>query len=426
MSKIISLTAENVKRLKAVEIRPDGNIVVIGGKNGAGKTSVLDSIEFALGGDPAAKMPIRQGEDKARVVVDLGDIIVKRLFTAAGNTSLVVTDADGKRQTSPQGILDKLVGKLTFDPLAFSRQKPIEQQSILRGLVGLDFTAKDAERKKLFDERTIVNRDGKQLEARLSAIKVSPELPPDEISAAEILAEQSKALAINQQNATVRQLASGAIQDASRKAAELLSAVKEVDRLTGLLSQAKARRDDLAEAEKQAKEKADRESEIAGKLQDIPAAPFADRLAMQAETNTRIRANKERSKLAAQLRDVAEKSAALDRQIDKLDSEKKRATAGARYPVVGLSFDSIGGITFGGIPFEQCSAAEQLRVSVAVGLALNPKLKVLLIRDGSLLDDASMAALLEMAKVADAQIWLERVGEGDKTAIIIEDGELKT
>ncbi|MCI0540823.1 MAG: AAA family ATPase, partial [Verrucomicrobiales bacterium] len=99
--KIIKLQTENVKRLQAVEITPGGgNMVVIGGKNGAGKSSVLDSIEFALGGDPSAKMPVRRGEDKARIVVDLGDLVIKRVFTAAGGTSLVVTDADGRKQST--------------------------------------------------------------------------------------------------------------------------------------------------------------------------------------------------------------------------------------------------------------------------------------------------------------------------------------
>src|SRR6185436_2642524 len=132
MSKIIKLTSENVKRLTAVEITPKGNVVVIGGRNGAGKSSVLDSIEYALGGDPSAKMPVRRGEKNAKVVVDLGDIVVKRSFTSAGGTHLIVTNADGEKQTSPQAILDKLVGRLTFDPLEFSRQKPAQQAETLR------------------------------------------------------------------------------------------------------------------------------------------------------------------------------------------------------------------------------------------------------------------------------------------------------
>jgi hypothetical protein len=93
-------------------------------------------------------------------------------------------------------------------------------------------------------------------------------------------------------------------------------------------------------------------------------------------------------------------------------------------PIEGLALNEEG-VTFNDLPFSQCSSAEQLRISVAMGLALNPKLKVLLIRDGSLLDEESMKALAEQAAAADAQVWLERVGDKDKCAVIIEDGAVK-
>jgi hypothetical protein len=82
------------------------------------------------------------------------------------------------------------------------------------------------------------------------------------------------------------------------------------------------------------------------------------------------------------------------------------------------------GITFNGLPFEQASSAEQLRVAVAMGLALNPTLRVLLIRDGSLLDAENLGMVAEMAAEADAQVWIERVGEGDECAVVIEDGHV--
>jgi len=118
------LTAENVKRLVAVEISPTGNVQIIAGKNGAGKTSVLDSIWFALGGGPAAKgttKPIRDGQDSARVTLDLGELRVTRTWTG-GKSTLSVESAEGAVYGSPQKMLDALVGRLSFDPLAFAQQ----------------------------------------------------------------------------------------------------------------------------------------------------------------------------------------------------------------------------------------------------------------------------------------------------------------
>src|SRR5262245_55130191 len=118
--RIVKLEAANVKRLTAVAIEPDGNLVVIGGKNGAGKSSVLDSIAFALGGkDLLCEEPLRNGTEKGHVSVDLGDLHVRRTFTPDGGSTLVVANADGARYPSPQKVLDALVGKLCFDPLDF-------------------------------------------------------------------------------------------------------------------------------------------------------------------------------------------------------------------------------------------------------------------------------------------------------------------
>jgi hypothetical protein len=92
--------------------------------------------------------------------------------------------------------------------------------------------------------------------------------------------------------------------------------------------------------------------------------------------------------------------------------------------VDGLSFDD-SGVLLNGLPFSQASQAEQLRVSVAMGFAQNPELKVLLVRDGSLLDGNSLNLLDQMARDHDGQVWIERVGEGDQCAVIIEDGVVK-
>ena len=115
-------------------------------------------------------------------------------------------------------------------------------------------------------------------------------------------------------------------------------------------------------------------------------------------------------------------SESLTEEIDRIDSEKARAIRDAKYPIEGLGFD-VNGVTLNGIPFSQSSSAQQLKVSVAIGLALNPSLRVLLIRDGSLLDEKSLAMLGQMAEKAGAQVWVERVGVDDHTSVVIEDGQ---
>lgn len=84
-----------------------------------------------------------------------------------------------------------------------------------------------------------------------------------------------------------------------------------------------------------------------------------------------------------------------------------------------------GVVLYQDIPLDQCSSAERLRVSVSIGLAMNPKLKVLLIRDGSLLDEDNLQMIATMAEKADAQVWIERVGDGEECSVVIEDGQVR-
>src|SRR4051812_15757401 len=158
---IIRFEAQNIQRLSAVTIEPsaDASAVVLAGANEEGKSSVLDSIEMALGGEKVLPPePIRRGQEKAQIVVDLGDMIVTRRFTAKGS-SLTVTNREGLSYPSPQALLNGFYNKLSFDPLAFAHAKADEQAGILRRLAGLDTKDLDDARKKLFEARTIANRD---------------------------------------------------------------------------------------------------------------------------------------------------------------------------------------------------------------------------------------------------------------------------
>jgi hypothetical protein len=160
------------------------------------------------------------------------------------------------------------------------------------------------------------------------------------------------------------------------------------------------------------------------KLLDVDLAPFRARAAEAEATNAKVRKNAERSELVKRFKAANVQAEALTKQIEACDAKKRDATNSAKWPIEGLGFDTAGGVTLNALPFENASSAEQLQVSVAIGLALNPKLKVLLIRDGSLLDNDSLAAVAGMAAKADAQVWIERVGKDDQTSVVIEDGEV--
>lgn len=422
--KILKLTSENVKRLTAVEISPTGDVVVIGGANDQGKSSVLDSIEYALGGEPSATMPVRQGADGAKIILDLGDIVVKRTITAAGGGSIVVTNADGIKQGTPQSILDKLTGKLTFDPLEFSRMKPDKQAETIRGIVGLDFTKHEEARKAIFDERTVINREAKALEARLASMPpTDPSTPAEEQSTALLLELQKEHSEHNARNRAQRVSLQRAIETRAHYqngVAEIESQIKELEsKVEKLKEKLQEGNRMVADAQK------DVEALDCSKLEDRDISAFATELAAVEKRNAAVRAAKARAEVVAAYKSKTADAETLTNSLASLDAEKEKKISEAKYPIEGLKYDAANGVTFEGIPFSQCSSAKQLKISVAIGLALNPKLKVLLIRDGSLLDDGNMQVIAQMAKDAGAQIWMERVGTDAHTSVVIEDGHVK-
>ena len=139
--------------------------------------------------------------------------------------------------------------------------------------------------------------------------------------------------------------------------------------------------------------------------------------------NLKVRENKTYDSTNKDVIKLREQSRSFSTEMAKIENNKANALAKTKFPIKGLAIDD-DGVTFEDIPFVQCSAAQRIRISVAIGLAMNPELRILLIREGSLLDDKNLAMVAKMADDADAQVWLERVSKGSECQVIIEDGEV--
>jgi hypothetical protein len=423
--RIVELRAENVKRLKAVTIRPDGSLVIIGGRNAQGKTSVIDSIEMLLAGNKALPPdPVRHGAGSARIVADLGELVVEKTITSKG-THLVVRNADGVQQKSPQGILDALCEKIAFDPLEFARMKPTDQDRLLKQVLGLDFSDLEADRQRIYDRRTELNKAAKQHEARADSLPHHPDAPAEEVSITELYAELERRREAVAEVARLGQAV--AVGDDDVFASE--RALKEqAQRVVDLEAQVQLARLQLTRAQEhldqdrvrlaEYKKEHDAAKETCPDTKEIEAA-----LLGAEETNRKVRENRERAGSMKAADEAKGAAKACTEAIDGIEATKAERLASAKFPVPGLGFGDLGP-TLDGVPLEQASDAQRLRLSVAIGLALNPKLKVLLVRDGSRLDDDGMTLLAKLAEEAGAQVWLERVGDRDPCAVVIEDGEV--
>lgn len=421
--KIKQLTSEKILRLKAVEITtdPNGNLIIIGGKNGQGKTSVLESIEMALGGQRRIpEEPVHEGEENGRIILDLGEIVVERRIARNGNTQLQVRNKEGAVYQSPQRILDALVGGISFDPLAFARMQSKEQLDLLKKIMGLDFSIADKQREDAYRRRTEVNRalaNGLLAKENMRCIEsVSADESIEEIQSK--ISEIKPVLDRSQKIKEDIRVMSHAIETT---AASIRVNEKRIIELQATVAKLKIEHDEKCSILE--KLEAEKQTLIVPELSEFYDEMEQRRLRNHTRASQR-RAKAEYDELFRRNEELASESEKLSDLINAIDREKKDKIKAAPLPIPGLGFNEIG-VTFDGKPFRQSSSAEQLRISVAIGLALHPKLNVMLIRDGSLLDDESLKLLGQIAEEHDAQLWIERVSQGNEVSVIIEDGSVK-
>lgn len=437
--RVVSLIAENFKILKAVEIRPGDGPVVIGGDNEQGKSSVMDAIWVALAGRAAAPpVPIRKGEEECRITLDVGEYVVHRKFTAKeGGTftdTIKLLDDRGRIVPKPHQVLGDLLGAIGFDPFDFTKLDPEKQAAQLLQLVPLpidleEFATDDA---RDYATRRDRNRDAETTLAQISAIPAEeiPDDLPDRDALVETLGNAANT--------------NGAIE---REKHDRERAIDMAERIRGdgevLRATASSKRDLAATMVKEAEQLEEAaitaETTAVEKIAEINAMPKLDEPVDTDKIRQQIRdadealalvdRQRRRAELVKRHDALAAESAAFTKAMQDREAERRAALAKAKMPVEGLSFaiNEKGKpvVTLDDLPFSQASTAAQLRASTAIAMAANPELRVLRIKDGSLLDAKHMAVITEMALAEDFQLWIEIVGDGPG-GIIIENGEVKS
>lgn len=413
--KIIGLAAENVQRITAVDLKFDGNFQVIGGDNKQGKTSVMHAIWLTIGGAQATKevnapSPIRDGETEASATVDMGEFLAKRRWWydihGAIKSELKLENKEGLGYKSPQKLMDTFTSMIGIDPVMFSQLPPAKQTAVLLDLVQLDIdpVALDLQYADVFAKRTAENARVKEFTERLKGYPQPPaDLPTDFVSSADLFAaiEAGQELVKDTQRARLN------AQQATERAA---LTERQLAELTAQLANERV--------------EADRLAAVAEAMESVQVPDLEKLRADMANVDTlnmQVKAEQDRQN---GLRALAAVKASADNMTAKLDEIKATKAAGlarAVWPVEGLGFGA-DGLTFNDLPFSQVSSAEMIEISLAMGKALNPRLRTVIIRDGSLLDNASMTRTMEWAQRNNFQVIVERVGNHDAGAIIMQDG----
>lgn len=414
--KIINLVAENFKKLTAVEITPDGNMVIISGKNAAGKSSVLDAIEATLrGGRCLPKDPIKTGEIRGKTEVLLGDTApeykVTRKFFGSNSTLVVETVGGTKAKiASPQAFLDKIVGDLSFDPLVFLKKQPAEQRNTLIDFLGLNLEDFANKIEAIKTERSSVRREKERRIHEAESLVFTPNLPPQEVSSEQLLGELGAANTHNQ----------------SCQEAETEIAITRTKLLT-VRNSIEAAQAAIESWQKNLSKAQQLKTQLKAKLNQPPplkcnTADVEEKLKSLSATNEAIRTNIQKREAEADFEACIKDYYNLGEDMKVIENQKAKKLAETVMPIIGLTILS-DGLAYEGIPLEQINDAKKLEICVCIAMAMNPKLKVLRIK-GNDLDAESLRAIGRIVEDQDYQIWVEKVSDNEKIGFYIEDGNL--
>lgn len=403
--RIIRLSISNFKLIETalIEMR-EGKSTVIGGKNRSGKSAALDAVKSLLAGPRhTCVQPIKKGESEAVITAEFDNGVKGRERITIGRRSLDLTYANGKPVPEPRTFLQKLTGGMAFDLSDFVVADSKERMQTVADLAHLDFSDGEAKTKELVEERKLLGREARKLEAQLEGSTEWKDTPAEEISVKDLLAELKEAEAKNLARGNMRRnlAAQSARIDDINAEIDLLDSRKKV-----LVSAVKSAEENLL------------------KTAEIDTAPMTAQLDSAEETNRHVRENAQTKALRDELRDRKQRHADTDSEIKDIARLREKSIRDADMPIEGLSFSN-DGVLFGGIPYEQCSEEEKYTVALAVGLKIVPKdgIRVFLMRTGGVLDLGSLDNMLNTADAEDAQLIVEVPRESD-VDVIFRDGAI--
>lgn len=408
---ITYLKEENVKGLKVIEIEPGPEGVVLVGKNGAGKSSTLDGIIYALNGGSIPVDVIRETQRKAEIKIHLGgdpdgmELKITKTFTR-GNTKgkLTIEGYDG--DLTPQKLLDTIVGSISFNPTRFMDADTKKQRDML--LDGLGLTDKlnelTAQEKKVYGNRTEVGRERDSAKARLDAVPKLTVPAKVDIEAKQQELDQKKK----------------AFNDWADRNENLKSLE---DKLGDVIHQ----REQLEIRETELRKQIDELKPQVGEKPEFVTTEMEQEIREAYATNQQHDSAKQQNQRHSEAaKAYAEKQAEYDtlsREIEKIRQGKTDLLANIEWPVEGLGFDD-DGLLLNDRKFEVASLAERIRAACLIGMAMNPKLRVMII-DGNAFDDDNLAQIKSIAQEKNYQLWIEMVRGDGKPCIEIEDGMIK-
>lgn len=400
--KIHSFQIENVKRVKAVRLEPaSSGLTVIGGRNGQGKTSVLDAIAWALGGDRFRPSAPQRADSvlppNIHIVMDNGLVVERK----GKNSDLKVLDPAGKK--SGQQLLNAFVEQLALDLPRFVHASGREKADTLLKVIGVGDRLAELDKQEafLYNRRRTIGQIADQKEKYAREQTFYPDAPQVPVSASELILKQQEVLALNGENQRKR-----------HRRDELLATVDRLrEQLRTLQAQLATAESDLAVAEKSALDLRDESTEaLERSIREID------------EINVKVRANMDKQKAEDDARDYRSQYDAMTHELETVRRQRDDLLAAADLPLPGLTVRD-GELLYNGFPWDGMSGAEQLKVATAIVRKLNPRCEFVLLDRLEQMDADTLKAFGAWLEQEGLQAIATRVSTGGECAIVIEDGE---
>lgn len=401
---INTFEVENVKRVRSLTLTPARTgLTVIGGRNAQGKTSVLDAIAWALGGDRhRPSNPRREGantDPRLKLTLSNG-LIVER---SGKNGALKVTDPSGKRHG--QQLLNSFTEELALNLPKFLEASDKEKAETLLRIIGIGDRLAELDRKcsELYNQRLYVGREADAKARYAQQLPEVPDAPEQEVSALELIQRQQDILYQNEENRKKRLRLSQLRQ-------EYDSVQEQIDLLTDRL---RTLQEDLNTAET-----------AAADLQDQSTAQLEENIRRVEQINQAVRTNAEKRRAAREAQALQERYTRLSAEIEGVRNQRQALLDGADLPLPGLTVEE-GKLLYKGQPWDGMAGAEQLQVATAIVRRLNPECGFVLLDKLEQMDLETLRTFGDWLEQEGLQAIATRVSSGGECSIIIEDGLAK-
>lgn len=400
---------ENVKRIRAIRLEPspDG-LTVIGGRNAQGKTSVLDGIAYALGGEKYRPTNIKRegavGDAVIHIETDDGLVIERK----GKDSKLTVTDKDGKRHGNAQSMLDAIISKLAIDLPKFLNSKDKEKADTLLQILGIgDELAKlEREEKAKYDTRTAVGRMKDQKKKAADDMPYNEDVPDEPVSVADLIKQQQEILARN------------GIKEEHRLNLDNLKR-----QLDDVRRQIKSYEDSIASFRRTEAKLAESVNEAEGEDFTLESTEeLESQIADFEETNRKIGENAAKKKREEEADELSDEYDSLTKDIEEIRGKRLALLDGCDLPYPGLTVEN-GVLLLDGKAWDCMSGAQQMIVGCAIASRLNPNCKFVLLDKLEQLDLETLHEFDKWLQENGLQCIATRVSSGEECKLIIEDGE---